>query len=800
MVAVLGGTAMSIGMEARAQLVADADNAGSLAEIVVTAEKRTTTVQDTPIDITAIGGDELQERGVPSLGTLLEATPGASMKSEGPSQTEYEMRGMTSSGGNTATVGFYLDDIPLTGSPSAQNGHVVIDPDLYDLSRIEVLRGPQGTLFGSGSMGGTIRMITNQPNLSQYQASAQSILSGTDGGGFNHTDNVMVNLPLISDTMALRLVGTENYRSGWIDRIVENSYPAVNGAGTAFVSDPASAPFGKDYTNSDAYRLDSIRATLLWKPTDDLSITPGFFFEESRQNGPDAYDSVSATDATPDGKLAHYEPFDIAEPLSDRISAYSLNVNYRSSLFDVTSSTAYWTRLSAQTQDASLSLNDPAQGVTLYAANGNNPAFPGQSYYGPNGSGAELSTETDPSAQFSEELRLNSNGSGKLEWVGGLYYSHIESEWNFNGITPNYSSFADAFTGNAATSAAYIDVYQSVHIGQYAAFGDATYALTDKLKLDVGGRVTRFEYYFTDCHSGWGSALGAATPSCTGVIELSSGSFNPKVDLSYDFSHDLKLYATVSSGFRPGGANPLYPTTFGTWGAAFQKMGFTGNKWPDTYEPDSVWSYELGEKGRFFNDRLTVDASIYDERWQHIQLEAWPANWAENINGNHATILGADVDARARLGAGFELQLAAGVLNETLDGGPHWDIPPLDVLPEVEKFNGSAALNYSAPLSNGYTFTARLENTYTGPRYTNTFPVPVQAFGEYQEMAGYDLTNIRAGIRSERGWAASLFVNNAFNKHAQLETLWMEAIYSSANNRIVTNQPLTAGIDLSFHL
>jgi iron complex outermembrane receptor protein len=140
-------------------------------------------VQDTPISITAISGEQLQDRGVSSLAALLQGTPGASMKSEGPSQTEYEMRGMTSSGGNSATVGFYLDDIPLTGSPSAQNGHVVIDPDLYDLSRIEVLRGPQGTLFGSGSMGGTVRLITNQPNLSEFQGSAQSVLSGTDGGG-----------------------------------------------------------------------------------------------------------------------------------------------------------------------------------------------------------------------------------------------------------------------------------------------------------------------------------------------------------------------------------------------------------------------------------------------------------------------------------------------------------------------------------------------------------------------------------------------------------------------------------------
>ena len=164
-------------------------NPDQFSEVVITAQKRTSTVQETPISITAVSGEDLQARGVASLASLAQGTPGVSLKTEGPSQTEIEMRGMTSSGGNSATVGFYLDDIPLAGPASAQNGHVVIDPDLYDLNRIEVLRGPQGTLFGSGSMGGTVRLITNQPKLSQFQSTAQSVLSGTDGGGFNHKDN-----------------------------------------------------------------------------------------------------------------------------------------------------------------------------------------------------------------------------------------------------------------------------------------------------------------------------------------------------------------------------------------------------------------------------------------------------------------------------------------------------------------------------------------------------------------------------------------------------------------------------------
>src|SRR5882672_10460713 len=223
------GTALSFSLSAHAQSAPVADDSSSPAEVVITAQKRSSTVQETPISISAVSGDDLQARGVSSLAALAQGTPGVSLKSEGPSQTEIEMRGMTSSGGNSATVGFYLDDIPLAGPASAQNGHVVIDPDLYDLNRIEILRGPQGTLFGSGSMGGTVRLITNQPNLSQFQSTAQSVLSGTDGGGFNHKDSLMVNLPLLDDTLALRVVGTENHTSGWIDRIVVNPFPLAGG-------------------------------------------------------------------------------------------------------------------------------------------------------------------------------------------------------------------------------------------------------------------------------------------------------------------------------------------------------------------------------------------------------------------------------------------------------------------------------------------------------------------------------------------------------------------------------------------
>jgi iron complex outermembrane receptor protein len=782
------GTALLFGPNTHAQSVPDPESASPLTEVVVTAQKRASTVQETPISISAVSGDDLLARGVTSLAVLAQGTPGVSLKSEGPSQTEIEMRGMTSSGGNSATVGFYLDDIPLTGPASAQNGHVVIDPDLYDLNRIEILRGPQGTLFGSGSMGGTVRLITNQPNLSQLQATAQSALSGTEGGGFNHKNSLMINIPLIDDTLALRVVGTEDHTSGWIDRIVVDPFPVVGGspAGTER-GDVQSAPIQKQYPGSNAYQTYAARVSVLWRPTETLSVTPSYFHTTSSQNGISAYDSVPGTQA-------HYQPFDITEPLTDSLTAYSLNVNYSFPGFDLTSSTTHWSRNSSQVEEASEAFNNPLEALTYNS----NYGLPNPGYYGPTGSGPEHGIEIDPSHQFSEELRLASTGNGRATWVTGLYYSDFYSLWTFNGTTPNYSSYMDLGTLAPATTPNWFDAYSPTTLKQYAGFGDVTYALTEGLKLDVGARVNHYDYRFSSCISGWGSANGAATPSCSGLIPLSSTGFNPKFNLAYTFNPDLMAYATVSTGFRPGGGNAAYPTTGSAWGGAFQQQGYTSGKWPATYEPDRVVSYELGEKARMLDRRLTVNASVYYEDWRHIQLEAYPNDWALNINGNYAHIYGADIDVLADLGAGFRLELAAGYLYEWLDGGPHWVIAPSHKLPEVAPVNGTASLSYSKALGDSYTFTARLENSYTGPRYSISFPNPYEFTGTYTQLAGYDLINMRAGIAFRDKWNATVFVNNATNRHAQLESMFTENEPQPSFTRMITNQPLTAGLDLSY--
>ncbi len=197
-----------------------AKSTGELEEIVVTAEKRESTVQATAISLTALSAGDLLQQNIETPEDLVGRVPGISLRTSGPGQTEYEARGLSAGGGAAATVGFYLDETPISASAIALNGRTVIDADLFDLNNVEVLRGPQGTLYGAGSMGGTIKLVTNPPKLGAFEAATDTTVSDTSGeGSTNGSGSLMLNIPL-GDIAALRTVTTAKYISGWIDRIV----------------------------------------------------------------------------------------------------------------------------------------------------------------------------------------------------------------------------------------------------------------------------------------------------------------------------------------------------------------------------------------------------------------------------------------------------------------------------------------------------------------------------------------------------------------------------------------------------
>ena len=746
--------------------------APALSEVVVTATKRESTVDKTPISLTAVTGRDLEERGIADFSALAAQTPSVSMKTNGPGQTEFEMRGMTSGGGNSPTVGFYLDDVPMTAPAAAQNGKVVIDPTLYDLNRIEVLRGPQGTLYGSGSMGGTIKLITNQPNLSSFQASAQAVLSGTEGGGFNHAENGMLNVPIIQGTLALRLVASAADTSGWIDRIVAGDFPTpTNGGATR--GDVQAAPVLQDFHGSNSETLRGARASLLWQPTDSLSITPALFYQRITQAGPSAFDSDPGT-------LAHYQPFDVAEPYSDTITVSSLTANYRAPAFTVTSVTSYWHRQSSMVQDGSENFENSLDG------------FPNSgTFYGPDGTDPIFGYEVDPSRQFSEELRAASNGEGRLEWVVGLFYSDFNSNWDFSTAVPDPAAYYE--TINTVWT-----LDQLTHIKQKAVFGEATYALTDRVKLTAGGRWYSYTNHFNETYAGFGEPQGNDTPATTTVVQDNSG-FNPKASLSFQVTDATLLYATTARGFRPGGGNAALPTDSPTVGGCIQSglqaLGYNGAS-PLSYGPDSVWSYEVGEKSKVMEGRIHINGSAYAERWKNVQLEELPCDYPIYDDGKLARVYGGELEIQALITDSLYAAVSAGYSNAYIAETSHGYIAG-NKLPDVPEVTASVNLSYDTALTDRLDLVARAENTYTGRRVDLTFPNGVP--DTQTPLPGYNLTNLRIGVRARQGWSANLFANNVFNKRATLENIAQLTLANASFNRVETNQPLTIGVDLTYH-
>ena len=405
---------LGAGTIVRAQQDSGAPSAG-LEEIVVSAQKYKSTIQDTPISMSAVSGEQLAAQGITSVEDVMHQIPSISMRSSGPGQTEYEARGLASNGGAAPTVGFYLDEVPLSPPALAQVGKVVIDPDLYDINRIEVLRGPQGTLYGSGSMGGTVKVITNLPKLNTWEGSIQSDISGTQGGGLNGRGNFMVNAP-IGELFALRVVGTDAERSGWIDRVVLNPFPQDVGLSRGNI---LAAPVQQVVKDVNTEHLYGGRASLLFQPSEDFSAVLTVLYQRMKMAGYDEFDSPPG-----DQYLAHYQVANIPEPIDDTVHIYSLTVTANLGIADFTSATAYWNRDVSQTQDASESIG---------FVNGFYPYPP------------ITQSETDESKQFSQEFRLASrDADSRLRWVGGVFLSNLDSVY----LPTNNGNVAYAQPGN----------------------------------------------------------------------------------------------------------------------------------------------------------------------------------------------------------------------------------------------------------------------------------------------------------------------------------------------------------------
>jgi iron complex outermembrane recepter protein len=772
---------LGIAADVRAQQEAAGDQ---LAEVVVTAEKRTSTVQTTPISITALTGKDIEDKGIYDITQIVDSVPGVSMRYSGPGQTELEMRGMTSAGGNSSVVGFYLDDVPLSSPASAQNGKVVIDPSLYDLNRVEVLRGPQGTLYGSGSMGGTIKLVPNDPNLQSFDASGQVVLGHTiDGGGFNSGENAMVNIPLANDVAALRIVGSQSNTSGWINRVVVAAPDWPLQTNTPTGRGPVGGlPVASAYSNVNNEDLTSFRASLLVKPMERLSIEPVFMYQKITQDGLSLIDSVPGTNN-------QYQPFNSPEPFEDRVDIGSLNIQYHFDFADLTSVTSYWTRDEELRQDGTEEIATVLSGVAPGNCLGATPGIPCSVYPStspPLGVGPTSPTtfENDTSWQTSEEVRLTSAGDTRFKWLVGYFFQNFESDWDLYVPTPDAAPIVGTTDG--------FTQIQPTKITQNAFFGEASYKLTSDLTATAGLR--RFSYHgavYTQV-SGWLSSSGGASSDYFVSSERNQG-VTPKFNLSYEPIHDLLIYGQAAKGFRPGGGNQPIPTS-GSLGdqclANLQAIGV--NAAPLGYGPDTVWSYELGEKFRSADGRVTFNSAGYFEHWANIQQDV-PLACGFPFTGNlgSAHVYGGEAELDTVLGGGWLFMLSTGWSHARFVDNPVAQQTTIDDrVQSVPDWEGAASLAYHAPITAKLNFVARVDYSYVGSR------IDVTAQPNY--LPSYDLANIRAGVEASN-WSAMLFVNNVGDKTAYYSNTPAINVNVATFNRTAISQPLTFGIDMSYH-
>ncbi len=699
---------------------------------------------------------------------LMNDIPGVAMKSQGAGQTEIVIRGLSSAAGVSPTVGFYLDEVPVAPPTLATAGKTAIDPDLYDLERVEVLRGPQGTLYGAGSMGGTVRLITAAPDPKHFEGSAQATASFTEGGGANGAVNAMLNIPLATDTAALRLVATQKHDSGWIDRVVVPTFPLpTNGNDTFFGTvrgQVAGLPGSEVHRNVNSTDLTSARAELLLKPTSDLTIKPSILFQNIRQGAPDLIDSIPGTDA-------HYQPLDVAEPFRDHFLLSSLTVDYDLGPATLVSATGFTKRDRRQVQDVTesvLNLFGPAFGLTGYStADG--------------GAGAATIVEANPSRQFSQELRLASKDGGDLAWIVGGYYSRLASHYQAASVVPGLLPFAGSANIYTSDSEDVLD--------QFALFGNASYRITPDLKLTAGLRHFSSRDKSHIVASGISSESGG-DGSITNDDSASAQGYNPMVNLSYDVSKDNMVYATAAKGFRDGAAQAPVPTSGvnATCASDLAALGLAQS--PERYGPDSVWSYELGSKNRFLDNRMTLNGAVYLENWNKVQQTiALPCGWSYTDNAGDARVYGGELELQARLGAGFTFEQGLSYTHATFNSdNAAAGTKKGDRLQGVPMWSTSSAITYDRSINDDYSFNGRLSADFVGSSQNVTYSTVT--------LPGYVLFNLRAGISADT-WQATFFVNNLTNRRAELEAA--PSLFANVPNydRIAMSRPRTIGITVS---
>jgi outer membrane receptor protein involved in Fe transport len=752
-------------------------------EVVVTATKRATTAQEVPFSLNVQTQEDIQRAGASNIEELSRNIAGLTVQNLGPGQSQVAIRGVSAGQivrdqpGVKEQVGVYLDESVISLSLFTP------DFDLYDLNRVETLRGPQGTIFGSGSVGGTIRYITNQPLLGETEGSFEVDLNSVTDGELGGHAKGMINLP-IGDTAALRLVGYTNQYPGFIDARTENGK--------------------KDDVNDGTNN--GIRAALRFEPNDQLAITPRIVYQEIETDGFNRQESFNLfanpfTTTRPAIRLGEREQYLLLnEAFEDETLLADITVEASFDGFDVTSVTSYTERdilvsrdASALTGSVSIDLGFPESSVSLPS---------------------NLRDTTDVE-QLTQELRISSNDDGKLFWLFGVFYSDTEREYRQRLPTPGYDAVTDATLG-AGTSAAVANGFPAdspfnsdlpYDIEQLAVFGEITYDFTEDFRVTVGGRWYDFEEERTITTGG----LFAAGDS--GVVDKTeSDGFNPRILASYDLNDAVTLNAQAAQGFRLGGVNDPLNTALCTPGDQATFGSF------QAYDDETLWNYELGLKAVFDNG-ITVQAAAFHAEIEDLQvtLDAGSCSSRISFNVEDAHSTGFEIEVTANPLEGLELGLSGSIVESEFDstvrsetGDVLGGVEDGNRLASVPEFQMSGNATYTVPTQwfDGASFFVQATVQHIGDRITQPSD-QVAGAGAFVsglpyagatgtevtnidlELDPYTLVNLNAGFISQN-WEAVLYVNNATDENADLS--FDRERGGRARLGFRTNMPRTLGV------
>jgi iron complex outermembrane recepter protein len=742
-----------------------------LQEIVVTATRRTEDLSRVPESIAVFDAANLDARGIRSAADLIEMAPGADLKVQLGVQTNISIRGISNASGQqatgAATAGIYLDDTPVQ-IRAIGNGPGDPLPDVFDLERIEVLRGPQGTLFGSGSEGGAIRFISVEPSLQTASGYRRAEVGFTHNGGVSYEGGIAQGGPIIDGVLGFRVSAHYREDGGFVNRT-----PYPDGAGPT----PAEA-------NANYATTDSVRAALLWSPVAGLRITPSVYFRETRINDTSLYWIMLSDPSSQQYTSGNGE----ASPDTNNSSLANVKVEWTSGSVELISNTSYYERRESNFSDYRMLVTN-----TFYPFTGVNPfsVFPTPGYYD---NGLINNNQND----WTQEVRLQStNPNGRLTWVGGIYYED-NRQLNYQNLrtpfldletgTPNA---AEVFFGVPLIDGQYLYSEQIItHDKQIAGFGEINYDLTPHWRLTAGLRVARTETDFNDVAAG----PLAGGPSTNVGKHLETPKM-PKYGVTYRFDQKTLVYASMSNGFRNGGVNKTIDSAL--CAPELAALGFTSA--PQTYNSDRVRNYELGVKSQ--TDRFRFFFSAYYIDWfdiiQPVDLVACAESFTTNLGT--AVSKGADLEVTFAPTEKILLDLLVnyddakftqtiqnpGAQSNIVTSGWTLGQTPWTVVASAEyKFQGLFGL--PSYLRGDLDF--RSENN-------GLTAVTDPASATYNPFLRPDPSTVdlrlRFGVQLS-SWDASLFINNATNSHPVLNR--QNDTAGGAIGYAVPLRPITVGI------